>query len=131
MKAALPRLPWWLAGVLAVVVSYAALVLGLLLAHAVTDPACDLPGGEVLVLWVTLLGHPWLGFLAAFYVARPERLVDAFLLDIVVGSVAFAVNLAQVGPVVFPAIRCGDDGFRFLGGLVVTGVAAALFARKR
>jgi hypothetical protein len=83
----------------------------------------------VLVLWVTLLGHPWLGFSMAIFVARPDRMVAALLLDIVVGSVALAVNLAEVGPVVFPAIRCADSGFRFGGGLVVAGVAAALFAR--
>lgn len=133
MKDALRRLPWWGVGLLAAVLAYAALRAGLLLANAVTDPACGLIGVPEMVVGVAAaVGHPWLGLVVAFLLARPERAVKAFLLGIVVAAVALAVNLSGVGPELAPEPRCGTEGgFRVLGGLVVTGLAAALLALRR
>ncbi|HWL37102.1 MAG TPA: hypothetical protein VNQ77_13010 [Frankiaceae bacterium] len=127
---ALRRLPWWAVGMLAAALAYAAFLGGLLVTHAVTDPACGLPGLEVLTTWATLIVHPWLGFFVAFVLARPDRTADAFLLDIVVGALALAVNLVGVGPAVSADPRCdGWGGIQIAGGLVITAVAAALLAR--
>lgn len=115
---------------LAALLAYGALVLGLLLTNAASDPACGLPGPEVLVTWLTLLSHAWVGLFVTFRIARPDRAVDAFLLGIPVAVVAFAVSLADIGPAVYPALRCDLHGTQALGGLVMTGVAAALLARK-
>ena len=125
------RLPWWGAGLVAVAVSYAVLAAGFALANAATDPACGLPGGELLVAWLTLLAHPWLGFFAAGAWSRPRDIAKAFVYAFPVTIAGVAMAFVELGPPIplFGEDACGEGDPQLLPSLLVVGVAAMVYAR--
>lgn len=121
-------LPWWAVGLLAAVLAYLALALGLAMTNGATDPHCGLPGGEIMLGLATAVFHPWFGFFVSIKLTRPAQANAGCVLGIGVAFLGGAASLVQLGPPVFATLRCQDEPPRTLGGVVVTGVAVALYA---
>ena len=127
------RPAWWGVGLAAAAIAYGVMAVGLAWARSWSDPYyCGLPGLEMLVVLGTLVVHPWIGFVAGTALTRPgrRRVGAALLAGLAAAFGAVLADLWGIGPAVFPTVGgCEDEEIRWLPGLLVTGVSAALYAR--